>query len=94
MPFTYPPASSTAQMPTEQAPGAATGLVEAKPSDADGEPKHDEDDSEPVSPWIYLPLCRCMRRPAAFLAVDPAGDVHLGCCLSNPLWHLTWPDVQ
>ncbi len=49
MPFTYPPASSTAQMPTEQSPGVATGLVEAKPSDADGEPKHDDDDSEPVS---------------------------------------------
>ena len=48
MPFTYPPASSAAQMPTEQAPGVATGVVEGKPSDADGEPKQDGDDSEPV----------------------------------------------
>ena len=94
MPFTYPPASSTAQMPTEQAPGVATGVVEAKPSDADGEPKHEGDDSEPVCCASFQPKCLCMGRPVALLAVDPAGDVHLGCCLSNPLWHLTWPNTE
>ena len=94
MPFTYPPASSTAQMPTEQSPGVATGLIEPKPSDADGEPKHDDDDSDPVTSPSSLPFHSRMGRPAASLPVDPAGDVHLGCCLSNPQWHLTWPDVQ
>ena len=48
MPFTYPPSSSGAQMTPEQATGLAASVAERKPSDADGEPKQEGDDSDPV----------------------------------------------
>ena len=67
MPFTYPPASTTAQMPTDQAAGVAPSVVETKPSDADGEPNHDDDDSDPVFSSFLWPLLLCEERPAVLV---------------------------
>ena len=71
--------------------------MERKPSDADGVVNHEGDD---VGAGIAtsVPCCSpCLLIEGLFssetlcLAGDPAGDVHLGCCLSYPLWQMTWP---
>ena len=94
MPFTYPPASSGAQMTTDQATGVAAAVVERKPSDSDGEANHEGDASEPVLRHLFLPFIMFIGRAESLPTGDPAGDVHLGCCLSDPLWHMTWPDIK
>ena len=91
MPFTYPPASSGAQMTTDQATGVAAAVVERKPSDADGDVNHEGDASEPVLRHLFLLFTMFIMRSERLLTGDPAGDVHLGWCLSYPQWHMTWP---
>ena len=82
MPFTYPPSSTGAQMAPEQAAGVTAGVVERKSSDADGEPKLEGEDSEPVRycpPFCsskafvvprQVPCCRyCLRCPPRMLLI-------------------------
>ena len=70
MPFTYPPSSTGAQMAPEQVAGVTAGVVERKPSDADGEPKLEGEDSEPVRlfpPFHFLLIEGLLSTQTSFL---------------------------